>query len=43
MPLIGCGLDQLDWDRVKGIIRELFEDVPITITVYYSVITFKHP
>lgn len=26
MPMIGCGLDKLDWDDVEEIIHEVFED-----------------
>jgi hypothetical protein len=34
MPRIGCGLDGLDWDRVKGMIQEIFSDCEISITIY---------
>ena len=30
MPKIGCGLDKLDWDKVK----EIFEDTDIYILIY---------
>lgn len=33
MPKIGCGLDRLQWGRVREIIKEVFQDVDITITV----------
>lgn len=33
MPVIGCGLDKLDWDNVSRIIKELFEDTDIEILV----------
>lgn len=33
MPKIGCGLDQLDWSRVREIIEEVFEDYDIEILV----------
>lgn len=33
MPLIGCGLDLLQWDKVSGIIKEVFEDTDIEIVV----------
>jgi len=33
MPEIGCGLDKLQWGRVKGILKEEFKDKPIEITV----------
>ena len=35
MPLIGCGLDNLEWDKVKIIIEEVFCDVDIEILVCY--------
>lgn len=34
MPRIGCGLDKLCWDKVENIIREVFGDTDIEITVY---------
>lgn len=34
MPRIGCGLDRLDWRRVKPKIEEIFSDLDIRITVY---------
>lgn len=33
MPRIGCGLDGLDWNRVKNMIKELFNDLNIEIIV----------
>lgn len=33
MPLIGCGLDGLDWSWVKNMIEEVFEDTNIEILV----------
>lgn len=33
MPKIGCGLDKLDWSRVREIIEEVFEDYDIEILV----------
>ena len=33
MPLIGCGLDRLNWDKVSEIIKETFEDTDIEILV----------
>lgn len=33
MPKIGCGLDQLNWERVSDIISEVFTDSDISITV----------
>jgi len=35
MPKIGCGLDRLQWDKVKAIIEELFKDTDIEILVCY--------
>lgn len=33
MPLIGCGLDKLEWDKVSEIIEEVFDDMDIEIMV----------
>lgn len=33
MPLIGCGLDKLEWDSVKDIIENVFEQTDIEILV----------
>lgn len=33
MPLIGCGLDKLKWDKVSGIIKRIFSDVDIEILI----------
>lgn len=33
MPLIGCGLDKLEWDKVSVIIQEIFSDTDIEILV----------
>lgn len=35
IPQIGCGLDKLEWDRVKEIIEEIFDDIDIEILVCY--------
>lgn len=35
MPRIACGLDKLEWDRVKEIIEEVFDDVDVEILVCY--------
>lgn len=35
MPAIGCGLDKLDWDRMKLIIKEVFLSTNIDITIYF--------
>ena len=33
MPKIGCGLDGLDWNIVRAIIKEVFEDIDIEILI----------
>lgn len=33
MPLIGCGLDRLKWDKVSEIIKETFSDTDIEILI----------
>lgn len=33
MPRIGCGLDRLQWDKVKAIIEEVFADTDVEILV----------
>lgn len=33
MPKIGCGLDRLQWGKVREIINEVFQDVDIEILV----------
>lgn len=33
MPLIGCGLDRLKWDKVSEIIKDVFADTDIEIVV----------
>jgi len=33
IPLIGCGLDRLNWDEVKDIITSVFSDTDIEILV----------
>lgn len=35
MPYIGCGLDKLEWEKVKKIIEEVFKDTEIIIVVCY--------
>jgi O-acetyl-ADP-ribose deacetylase (regulator of RNase III) len=35
MPRIGCGLDKLEWTRVKKYLSVVFKDTNTTITVYY--------
>lgn len=33
IPYIGCGLDKLDWDNVRDIIEDVFEETDIEILV----------
>lgn len=33
MPLIGCGLDQLNWNTVKSIIEDIFKNTDIEILI----------
>ena len=33
MPRIGCGHDKLEWDKVKDIIEEVFENTDIEILI----------
>lgn len=33
MPLLGCGLDGLQWNRVSAMIKETFQDMEIEILV----------
>ena len=33
MPKIGCGLDKLEWDKVKEILVKYFKDIDIEILV----------
>lgn len=35
MPKIGCGLDKLEWPKVEDLIRKVFEDTDVKITVCY--------
>lgn len=35
MPKIGCGLDRLDWNDVRDMLEEVFEDTNIDILVCY--------
>lgn len=35
IPRIGCGLDRLEWSKVKEIIIDKFKDIDITIEVRY--------
>ena len=33
MPIIGCGLDRLEWDKVSRIIKDVFQEKDIEILV----------
>lgn len=33
MPIVGCGLDRLQWNKVSEIIKEVFENTDIEILV----------
>lgn len=35
MPYIGCGLDRLKWEKVREIIKGIFDDTDIEILVCY--------
>lgn len=35
MPKIGCGLDKLEWNKVREIIKEVFKDTEVEIKVCY--------
>jgi hypothetical protein len=35
MPRIGCGLDKLEWSKVREIIKDIFKDMDIEILVCY--------
>jgi O-acetyl-ADP-ribose deacetylase (regulator of RNase III) len=35
IPKIGCGLDRLQWDKVKEIIKDVFNDMEVEILVCY--------
>ncbi|KAK6166578.1 hypothetical protein SNE40_023234 [Patella caerulea] len=34
MPRIGCGLDGLQWDKVSSLLKDIFSDTDLSITVY---------
>lgn len=34
IPVIGCGLDRLEWNKVSEIIKEVFADTDIEILVF---------
>ena len=33
MPKIGCGLDRLNWDKVREIVQDIFKDTDVEILV----------
>lgn len=33
MPLIGCGLDRLEWSKVSELIKKVFSDIDVNIIV----------
>ena len=35
MPKIGCGLDKLDWNAVRTLIKNIFMQTDVSITVYH--------
>ena len=35
MPKIGCGLDQLNWNKVSSLIKKIFSDTDTEIHVWY--------
>ena len=39
MPRIGCGLDLLDWQRVRRLLEEVFENSCINIVIYTGLST----
>ena len=34
MPRIGCGLDRLEWDRVRQMIMDTFSECGVSVTIY---------
>ena len=36
MPVIGCGLDKLQWSKVSTMIKDIFSDTDIEIIVYHK-------
>lgn len=34
IPRLGCGLDRLDWSRVKNILIDVFKTANVNITVF---------
>lgn len=41
MPKIGCGLDGLEWSKVKNIIEEVFKDIDVRI-YFYSLYSIRY-
>ena len=35
MPRIGCGLDRLEWSRVRAMIETILENVDVEVKVFY--------
>lgn len=35
MPTIGCGLDRLNWTDVEQMIKRVFSDISMSITIYH--------
>ena len=33
MPVIGCGLDRLEWERVSAVIQDVFADTDVEILI----------
>ena len=36
MPVIGCGLDRLQWSKVSKMVKEIFADTDVEIVVYHK-------
>lgn len=34
IPQIGCGIDKLEWSKVKQLLHDVFEGEAVEITVY---------
>ena len=34
IPLLGCGLDRLEWEQVRNLLMSIFSSVDVSITVY---------
>ena len=41
MPMIGCGLDRLNWIRVSYIIQKIFSETDIEIVVCMNAKNYK--